>query len=75
MRVHADSTNLDDLLEYLRGSGCIALRLDDRTIEAVVPGASSPILERFELELYLKSWQTQDEIAREPMTRGALVTA
>jgi hypothetical protein len=48
---------LDDFVEFLRDGGCIALRLDERTIEALVPKVASPLSEKRELEKYLKSWQ------------------
>jgi hypothetical protein len=47
---------LDDFVGFLREGGCIALRLDDHTIEALVPKVASPLSEKRELETYLKSW-------------------
>jgi hypothetical protein len=50
---------LDDLLEFLRACGCIALRRDQKSVEALVPGAASPLSERRELGAFLRSWETQ----------------
>ena len=58
MKITIDNPDrLDDFVEFLRDGGCIALRLDERTIEALVPKVASPNSEKSELEKYLKSWQ------------------
>ena len=57
MKITIDSPDrLDDFVGFLREGGCIALRLDDHTVEALVPKVASPLSERRELERYLKSW-------------------
>lgn len=57
MKITIDTPDrLDDFVEFLREGGCIALRLDDHTVEALVPKVASPLSERRELERYLKSW-------------------
>lgn len=50
---------LDDLLAFLRSAGCIALRRDPLSVEALVPGAVSPLSERRELGAFLRSWEAQ----------------
>lgn len=57
MKITIDNPGrLDDFVAFLRDGGCIALRLDDRTVEALVPKVASPLSERRELERYLKTW-------------------
>ena len=57
MKITIDNPGrLDDFVAFLRDGGCIALRLDDHTVEALVPKVASPLSERRELEMYLKSW-------------------
>lgn len=57
MKITIDNPNrLDDFVGFLRDGGCIALRLDDHTVEALVPRVATPLSERRELEEYLKSW-------------------
>ena len=48
---------LDDFVGFLRRGGCIALRLNESTVEALVPEVASPLSERRELGAYLRSWQ------------------
>lgn len=50
---------LDDFVGFLRRGGCIALRLNDTTVEALVPEAATPLSERSELGAYLRSWQSE----------------
>jgi len=49
---------LDDFVGFLRRGGCIALRLNETTVEALVPDVVSPLSERRELGAYLRSWQS-----------------
>ena len=57
MKITIDNPGrLDDFVGFLREGGCIALRLDDHTIEALVPKVASPLSEKRELETYLKGW-------------------
>jgi hypothetical protein len=49
---------LDDFVGFLRRGGCIALRLNETTVEALVPEVASPLSERRELGAYLRSWQS-----------------
>jgi hypothetical protein len=59
MKISIDNPNrLDDFVGFLRDGGCIALRLDDCTVEALVPRVASPLSEQRELATYLKSWQS-----------------
>lgn len=48
---------LSDFIRFLRDGGCIVLRLDEHTAEALVPNVASPLTERRELQRYLESWQ------------------
>lgn len=48
---------LDDFVGFLRRGGCIALRLNDSTVEALVPEVANPLSERRELVEHLHSWQ------------------
>lgn len=58
MKISIDNPDrLDDFVGFLREGGCIALRLDDSTVEALVPKVASPLSEKRELETYLRSWQ------------------
>ncbi|HXH88385.1 MAG TPA: hypothetical protein VNI55_07250 [Gaiellaceae bacterium] len=58
MQIQIDRPDrLDDLLQFLRGAGCIALRRDHTSVEALVPGAASPLSERRELAAFLRSWE------------------
>lgn len=50
---------LDDLLRFLRSGGCIALRRDERSIEALIPGSPSPLSERRELGAFIRTWEAQ----------------
>jgi hypothetical protein len=60
MQIQIDKADqLDDLLEFLRAGGCIALRRDHKSVEALVPGAASPLSERRELGAFLRSWEAQ----------------
>ncbi len=60
MKIHVDEqTHLDDLLAFLRKIGCVALRVDGRTLEAHVPETTNERAERLELGVYLSSWQTR----------------
>lgn len=59
MKITIDNPGrLDDFVGFLRDGGCIALRLDDHTVEALVPKVATPLSEKRELETYLKSWLT-----------------
>ncbi len=59
MQISIDNPDrLDDFVGFLRAGGCIALRLDERTVEALVPDVASPLSERRELGVYLRSWQS-----------------
>lgn len=70
MRITIDNPDrLDDFVGFLRDGGCIALRLDDHTVEALVPKVASPLSERRELERYLKSWRNGN---RAPSTHAAV---
>ncbi len=58
MHIYVGETNhIDDLLGYLRKSGCIALRVDDCTLEVHMPETRNERAERLELGAYLSSWQ------------------
>jgi len=60
MQIQIDRPDrLDDLLEFLRAGGCIALRRDAKSVEVLVPGAASPLSERRELGAFLRSWEAQ----------------
>jgi hypothetical protein len=62
MRVHVDNPeHLDDLAGFLRERGCIALRFDDRSLEALVPDTATPLTERLEVELFVRCWQALRE--------------
>ena len=50
---------LDDFIGFLRRGGCIALRLNDTTVEALVPEVANPLSEQRELGVYLRSWQAE----------------
>jgi hypothetical protein len=49
---------LDEFVGFLRHGGCIALRLNETTVEAVVPEVASPLSEQRELGAYVRSWQS-----------------
>ena len=60
MRIQIDTPErLDDQLQFLRAGGCIALRRDHKSVEALVPGSASPLSERRELGAFLRSWEAQ----------------
>lgn len=62
MQISIDNPDrLDDLVGFLRRGGCIALRRDERTVEALVPNAVTPLSERRELATYLRSWQSSPD--------------
>ncbi len=59
MKISIDNPDrLDDFVGFLREGGCIALRLDNCTVEALVPKVASPLSEKRELETYLRSWRS-----------------
>jgi hypothetical protein len=69
MQIHvAEQNHLDDLLAFLRRIGCIALRVDDSTLEVNMPETTNERAERLELGTYLKTWQ-----ARHPDAEAKLI--
>lgn len=69
MQIHVDEPNhLDDLLVFMRNTGCIALRVDGFTLEVHMPETTNERAERLELAVYLRSWQ-----ARHPEAEAKLV--
>ena len=62
---------LSDFVRFLRDGGCIVLRLDEHTAEALVPDAATPFAERRELQRYLKSWQNGIGTASAPAAADA----
>ncbi len=60
MQISIDNPDrLDDFVGFLRAGGCFALRLDDSTVEAIVPQVASPLSERRELGAFLRTWEAQ----------------
>ena len=73
MKISIDNPDrLNDFVGFLRDGGCIALRLDDRTVEALVPRVASPLSERRELATYLRTWQAMH---RQTSTHAAVEAA
>lgn len=66
---------LDDFVGFLRRGGCIALRLNETTVEALVPEVVSPLSERRELGAYVRSWQAADGAAVKPANGRAFAAA
>ena len=67
MKISIDNPDrLDDFVVFLREGGCIALRLDDYSVEALVPRVASPLSEKRELDTYLRSWQNGNRAPSAP---------
>ena len=58
MRIRLNDAGFtDDLLEFLRRVGCLAVRIDRLTVEAHLLNSVSERYDRQELGAYLKAWQ------------------
>jgi hypothetical protein len=60
MQIHVyEQRYLEDLLAFLRKSGCIAHLVDGFTLEVLMPETTNARAERLELGVYLRCWQAQ----------------
>ena len=75
MKIRVDDPNLvDDLVQHLRRSGCIATPSDVEahgdgiTVEVRVPAALDAEQERMEVELYLRVFEAKHGHVADPLT-------
>lgn len=53
------STDLDALVDDLRGSGCVPAKVDEKTVEVIHPEARDAAEARTELTFFLRAWQSR----------------
>ena len=58
IRIQVDNEHhVDDLLDFLRKNGCIALRARERALSVHAPECRTDRAERRKLRVYLSTWQ------------------